>query len=244
VLISFCTACHNRLHQFREVFEENLRIVMDSPDTEWAILNYNSTDDLHSFMLDQLPRAQGRLIYARESSGRRWECSLAKNIAHKISSGDILMNLDSDNRIATAVQDICMHLHAEIGALHLSADQGTKGTFGRIVVRRELFYKIGGYDESFLPMGFQDADLLRRVAKVALCCRIPCETGIALRNNKEDSIQHCHIGNLTWSDFDAINGWISDQKILARQYTANQGRAWGAGQVEFFAGQGTVRKVP
>ena len=36
------------------------------------------------------------------------------------------------------------------------------GNFGRIAITKNKFDEIGGYDQSLLPMGYQDWDIIKR----------------------------------------------------------------------------------
>ena len=233
--ISLCTTCHNRAHQLKKTFEANLEVLKSEPDVEWVILNYNSSDDLHAYMLRQITRAGGRVVYAVETSGRPWHCSVAKNIAHKISSGDVLMNLDCDNWIADAIRAIKTELTATRDVLHLSSGLGD-GTFGRIIVRRSLFFQFGGYDENLHPMGYQDSDLLERLKTAGAVIKVvTCATGITVQNTKEESILNCRIASNTWDDFQRMNRQMSINNIVAGRLVANAGAKWGAGRLTFFS---------
>src|SRR5580658_6460795 len=117
--VSFCTTCHNRAFQLKTVFEQNLRTVLAEDDVEWIILNYNSTDDIDDFIFAKLSTSANRIVYARETSGRLWHSSIAKNIAHKLGTGDILMNLDCDNYISDATCVIRKIFAGAVGALQM-----------------------------------------------------------------------------------------------------------------------------
>ena len=161
--ISLCTTCFNRAGQLKHVFESNLDVLRGEESVEWLILNYNSQDDLDEFMLPILQYKEFNIRYFKEISGRSWHMSLAKNISHKLASGDILMNLDCDNRIGEALDQIREAFTVNVGGLHLWSGRYGDGTCGRKANIRELFFNIGGYDESFRPMAYQDEDLLARL---------------------------------------------------------------------------------
>src|ERR1700722_6590774 len=116
--ISLCTTCHNRAHQLKAVFEHNLSRVLRDSNAEWIILNYNSQDDLDSFILERLGQCGGCVRYVRERSGRSWHARIAKNIAHRAARGDILMNLDCDNRLGDCLAILREEVRGPIGGLH------------------------------------------------------------------------------------------------------------------------------
>ena len=45
------------------------------------------------------------------------------------------------------------------------------GAAGRIITSKENFMKVGGYDESFAPWGFEDIDLKERLRRMGLLFR-------------------------------------------------------------------------
>jgi hypothetical protein len=234
VRISLCTTCHNRCYQLRKVFGENIEVIRNSKEVEWVILNCGSQDDLHSFMIDRIPNCNSRITYAREISGRSWHVSLSKNIAHKMGSGDILMNLDCDNRIGQAITDIRLHMNENVGAMHLCSGKKGDGTHGRIAIHRNLFYEIGGYDESLLPMGYQDSDLLARVEHRALVLTVPCGSKISVVNSKQDSVRHCRIDKMNWKTMKNINRQTCQRRYMAGQFVANNASRWGQADLEYF----------
>jgi glycosyltransferase involved in cell wall biosynthesis len=236
--ISLCTTCHNRAYQFKQVFDQNLSAVLNDADVEWVILNYNSNDDLDSFMLSRLSDANGKIVYAREKTAQSWHSSIAKNISHKIASGDALMNLDCDNYIGNALEIIRSKLRGNLGGLHLWSGWYGDGTYGRIVVRKQHFFAAGGYDESFYPMAHQDTDLLYRLCTMGIEIRqYLCEREMALTNTKADSILHCRTGGMTWEQFYIANRNKSLANLRASNLIANIGHEWGAGDLEIVTRQ-------
>jgi hypothetical protein len=236
VRISLCTTCRNRVHQLKHVFDRNLSTVLADADAEWVILNYNSSDDLDSFVLSRLDDSKGKILYVREKSAQSWHSSIAKNIAHRTASGEVLMNLDCDNYIGNALKTIRNKLKGKIGGLHLWSGRNGDGTYGRIVVRRQYFLAAGGYDESFYPMAHQDTDLLNRLnAMGVIIGRYSCGRGKALKNTKIESILHCQLDGMTWEQFREANMLMSQTNLRSGNLIANAGREWGTGDLEIFA---------
>jgi predicted glycosyltransferase involved in capsule biosynthesis len=238
VAISFCTTCFNRLRQFRQTFDANAEAVSKAGDVEWIILNYSGTDDLHEFMMNRLAKLPRRVIYAKDTAKRPWHSSVAKNMAHRLGSGRMLMNLDCDNYIGNAIEIIKSHLVQGHKLLHLWTRTIGDGTFGRIAVERDLFYSLGGYDESFYPMAFQDGDLFKRaVASGVRDYPCSCPVGAAIKNTKEESMRSCAMDGLSWNDYDRMNQAKSAANIAARRLTANVEVPWAEMNPEIFTGQ-------
>lgn len=216
IQISFCTTCCGRTNQLKQTFAANATIVAGDVSLEWIIVNYGSKDDLHAFMMAQLPQLPARIVYAQELSGNPWHASVAKNTAHRLGSGQILMNLDCDNYIGSAAEILKNYFDNGCQALHLWSGVNRDGTGGRIALSRDLFYKVGGYDETFLPMGYQDYDLLARAsASGAAILEARCAPGMALQNDKVASIRNCKVTGLAWEDFDRLNRERSRANLAA-----------------------------
>jgi hypothetical protein len=226
-LISFCSTCANRAYQLKQTFAANARLVSEHLNVEWVILNYSSNDDLDAFMASELAASSDRIRYARQLGERNWHASVAKNIAHRLARGQFLVNLDCDNFIGDAIGTIQTYLDQGIKLLHLWSGQYHDGTFGRIGMLSELFLELGGYDESFHPMGFQDGDLLRRAAAHGIpIIHVPCASHLAIPNTKEESIRHCSVEGYTWRDYDRLNRQKSQANLVANHLRANTATPW------------------
>jgi hypothetical protein len=166
--ISFCITCMNRLSHLSQTLPRNLEVTKHF-DVEFVLLNYNSKDGLDEWIrANYMPLIQaGRLVHLHEQSATRFHMSKCKNLAHRGGSGDILVNLDSDNFIGA---DYCQKLLQEFNRdsnilihAYTKLEEGdSNGTWGRIAMFRKDFYRLGGYTECFEPYGYDDRDLMAR----------------------------------------------------------------------------------
>lgn len=175
-MISFCVTCRNRLWQLKETLAHNLGHLRD--EHEISLVDYGSTDGLGEWVWSNF-RSQiesGRLRFFEVTNPVHWSSPRAKNLAHRIAAGDYLFNLDADNWIVA--QDVALvqkaaelgvpcHQTTRVEGRPVTAIVGN-GTYGRIGMPRELFMDLGGYDESMLPMGGQDFNLLERLRHLGL----------------------------------------------------------------------------
>jgi len=229
--ISLCTTCFNRASQLKQVFASNVEVIRGEESVEWLILNYNSRDDLDEYMLPILRSKTCNIRYVKEVSGRRWHMSLAKNISHKLASGDILLNLDCDNRIGEALKQIRETFKANVGAMHLWSGRYGDGTCGRIAIRRELFFNAGGYDESFRPMAYQDEDLLERLKDMGeTVMHCPSEGAVAVANAGSGDAASVP-KSARWHRYHKYNYRRSTRNRAKGQLVANEGKLWGVGCV-------------
>jgi hypothetical protein len=227
--ISFCTTCHNRAYQLKQVFAANAAVIAADPTLEWVILNYASGDDLDGFLRAQLPRMSHRIVYAHEKTSRAWHVAIAKNMAHRLATGAVLMNLDCDNYIANAPAIIRVAFAEGTKVLHLRSKVWNDGTYGRIAMTRKVFHALGGYDESFLPMTHQDQDLLKRamlsgLGEPAWVYHSPA--GSAIANTRRTTMRHCSDRQMTWTQMRDINRAKSDRNLAAKKFVANADTGW------------------
>lgn len=236
--VSFCTTCCNRLHQFVQTLDKNYDLIKNNPNTEWVIVNYNSSDDTHKFILEKLKHMSNRVIYVNEFSGRKWHASIAKNVAHKNATGDVLMNLDCDNYIGDSLYIILEKFSNDMECMQMWTGVPYDGTYGRIAINKDLFFGLGGYDETFYPMGGQDSDLLNRAkAFGAKCERYVSDKFVAIPNTKEDSIKNAENYGLSWQQMARKNRKVMQENLSNNNYIANTKNGMMQSVVEVFYGE-------
>jgi hypothetical protein len=236
--VSFCTTCCNRLHQFNQTFDRNCAVVAASPHVEWIIFNHSSTDGLDAYISERLDTLSHRILYAKNLSSDSWHLSVAKNIAHRLASGDILMNLDCDNYIGDAAKWLVHDFQAGYDLVHCWSGSFADGTCGRVALSRSLFYNLRGYDEEFHPMGYQDRDLINRAAAWgAKILRRHSHGSVAIPNTKEASISQCSKPGMTWNDYMTANKARSEQNIAQGYWVANRKAGWRELHVEITSGR-------
>jgi len=231
--ISFCITCKNRLHQLSQTLLKNLQDNQaDQADVEFILVDFASRDGLKEWVIQNCAYAlsTGYLKYYYTSQMDSWECPLAKNTAHWLGTGDILVNLDCDNFTgkngARYVMDQ-FELYGPELILHQSSSQPGDGSFGRISLRREYFHLIGGYNESFNPMGYQDTDLILRSVSLGLIYIPKCDSiyNQAIPNTKDESILYTNTSK-NYLLMCIENKSISDESIYTGQICVNQ-NGWG-----------------
>lgn len=222
--ISFCTTCKGRLHHLRQTLPRNMA---DNPsgggiETEFVVLDYNSPDGLEDWikgdpaMRDMM--AAGRLVFARNPDPDHFRMAHAKNMAHRLATGDIVCNLDADNftgvgfarhlgRLFGAAPDgaVVRPDLSIMDALPLEA----RGAFGRIAVSRTNFTALGGYDESIRGWGGEDTNFLIRARALGLT------THLIERSDFLHTIAHGNEERFSHSS--------ADDRVLAQTRIANAG---------------------
>ncbi len=240
--VTFCVHVHNRLSQLQATLPENLERVRAAPRAGIVLLNYNSQDGVHEWVnaSHREDIARGKLIYVRESRAQFFHASKSKNLAHRLAPGRLLVNLDGDNFIGNSLPFL-LGLAASSNRLlvHMWSGIWKDGTYGRIAVSRKLFHQLGGYDESLLPIGFQDSDLIMR-ARLANADVLAIEgqgfraaSGLSVRaiaNTKTDSLRFTG-SKLSFELMNRLNKLRSRYNRLRHGPRANPG-GWGRADVE------------
>jgi glycosyltransferase involved in cell wall biosynthesis len=166
--ISLCTTCMNRAHHVKYTLIKNLLDNCSYPDFECVLLNYNSEDDLDFWCRKNLRKEieSGKVIYASTLAPLRFNSSHAKNIAHALATGDVLVNVDADNFVG---KDFCFYLNH----LFQNTDSPLVVQFvrslscaGRIALKKTHFLEIRGYNEALTAerFGYEDYDILERLS--------------------------------------------------------------------------------
>lgn len=187
--LSFCTTCRNRLWQLKETLPQNLQSINDGH--EIVLVDYGSTDGLDDWIWSKYEQfiQDKKLVFFQVKNEVRWNIARAKNLAHRLASGDYLFNLDADNFVLpTDIKLIEKARDLKLNSWQFSGFL-PDGSFGRIGVPKSVFNDMGGYDEALPPMGGQDVDLLRRLASVHKTARLYPPARSAITNSSYDKVK-------------------------------------------------------
>lgn len=179
--ISFCTTCSDkagqslRLGHIQETLIQNFYNNPNEIDleVEFVVLNYGDKGGLHEWMMtDPLVSEEiktGRIVYVR-SPQPYFRMAPAKNMAHRLASGDVVCNLDADNftgpgfarALANLFQQDMNIIINPSNSISRAYSTEERGFFGKVALSRKNFYRLGGYSESFKGWGFEDTNLTQR----------------------------------------------------------------------------------
>ncbi len=173
--ISFCTVSMNRVQHIRETLPINITNNLDYPNLEFVLLDYNSSDGLEEYIKANLSHyiESGKLIYFRTFKPKYFHRSHSRNLLFRIASGEIVCNLDADNftsaGFATYINEqFNKDDNIFLTTLTRNGSPFPRDVLGRICVRRDNFYAIGGFDEKMESYGFEDYDLANRLEMTGL----------------------------------------------------------------------------
>jgi hypothetical protein len=238
--VSYCTTCHGRLWQIAQTLFENIETLRD--DEELVLLDYGSADGLKRFVESSIRCRQaitkGKLVYAY-TEAPHYHCPKAKNLAHRLGKGDFLVNLDADNSIE-GMRDVIEKVYAHSSEpIVLHMDNGLhNGAYGRICLARHFFYKLGGYNESFLPSAYQDTDIIERAKAMGLQYIMYASTSKPPISNTTPE-KAMHTGNTDWWKMKQSNKAQSESDLKAGRLMANT-KGWGKANVTINFGMSNI----
>ncbi|HEY3402113.1 MAG TPA: glycosyltransferase family A protein [Ohtaekwangia sp.] len=231
--ISFCTNCMNRLYHLRHTVEKNIKANQDYPNVEFVLMNYNSGDGMHEWVQKHLMNyiESGILNYYYTGDPQYFHMSKAKNLAHRLAKGDIVCNLDGDNFTGMDFAFYINYMFNKCGdeiILRFNKPQFS-GTEGRIVLTRKNFEKLGGYDESFYPAGYQDFDLIDRAKAMGLAFEnIEIENFLRyLSNTIQEKSTGLSAKKIDFHNYRELNRLKSVENLNAGKLISNTGTEWG-----------------
>jgi glycosyltransferase involved in cell wall biosynthesis len=222
-----------RRHHLASFYRKNIESALTYPHVEFVLLDYGSTDGLRDWVETELREwlDRGIVRYFRTVTPRVFHMAHAKNVAHRLANGDVLLNLDADNWFEGGFAE-------EVGELFASGERtiGIFGAFrsgcmGRIALRREEFFSLGGYDEDLRGWGFEDADLVRRALRFGLAAKFfDLRHALALQHSDMERMRFAPSKNKGRQRRE--NQRRSTANLMAERLVANAGREWGRIQLE------------
>ena len=225
--ISVVTTCMNRLDDLKKTYLRNIESNVDYPNIEFVLLNYNSRDDLDTWVMKNLMKYQESHIFHYYKTEDPFWYSMAhsRNIAFKLATGDIVTSIDADHYIKPG---FIAHLNTMANFLGENSVlvKSRQKNRGRITMFKNTFLKLGGYDEQLCDYGWEDMDLLCRAHKSG--CRV-VKYGGEWGGVIEDHKRH---QNNTYKDDDwrytqDRNTAISLFNLHSKRLVANRGSKWG-----------------
>jgi hypothetical protein len=195
--VSLVTSVFNRLWQLQQTLPANLQAIRAEPDIEIVLVDFGGQDsqEIQNFVQREfaIDLLSGKLKYfVANVPWTKFHMATAKNVVHRLSTGDFIFSLDADNYFRQEdLEAVRLHLrltpaailHQTTGSAPMRYSMWSKyelfqsrdslhdvnpswdGSCGRIGVTREAFERINGYNENFVGMGMDDIDFLIRAIR-------------------------------------------------------------------------------
>ena len=175
--VSYCITCKARLDHLKVTVPANLQAEANNPNVEFVILDYDCPQGTKNWVKANFrPEIeQGRIRIAHHAPAPVFSAEHAKNMAARLATGDIVVNLDGDNRLApdtsfwiadTFAKDpnsvitnwtLTIRENLYERAFRARMKRPGRDAGGFIAVSRANFERLGGYDESLVG-SWEDPD--------------------------------------------------------------------------------------
>lgn len=230
----------NRKKYIQKTLLKNLKD-NNNPDVEFVLVDFNSNDGLKNYIFNTIAFEKyidsKQLKYYFCKDLKFWHASIAKNIAHKLAKGEILVNLDCDNFIGKNGGDFIIEIFKNNSNIILSQSKEIfgSGTAGRISITKSNFLNLGGYNESFFPVGYQDTDFIERAKKYNLNHINISKNNEAIINSKDETLlnTNCNIDYFTMENCNRLISKINldNNELKANKYFKNNYILYPGGDV-------------
>ena len=235
--ISLCTTCMDRLFHLEQTYLRNIESSSSFKDVEFVLLDYNSKDGLEDWVKSKLSEHidSGRVVFAQTKEPKYWVAAHAKYIAHKVASGDILVNLDCDVLIP---EGFCEYIDAAFSSgkrIVMSFESedmyGNNGCAGIVAATKEDFNSVNGYDESIhLGWGYDDMNYQFRVRmKNDLHLFTPPKLCLCIPHENETRTKNCQLKQIEVTRDLSMN--ICEDAAATGNYVANVASGWGRANI-------------
>ena len=178
--ISFCITCKGRLEHLKQTLPRNLEYSEVWPNVEFVVEAYGDPETaewIRRRYPDKIADKTIRLIEVNEEDAPYYLYAHSRNMAFRMATGDILTSLDADNVMTKGYVNWLGRTFCGQGGTNLETNlvvramnektglpQHESGGGGRLAISKDLFYRVGGYDEVNHNESWsgEDRDLVRR----------------------------------------------------------------------------------
>lgn len=230
-MIVFCITCKNRTQHLERTLPKNL-IDNKAANSKFVILDYGSEDNLLEYLRSnhQEDIDSGKLSVYSLKNGGPFRMAHAKNLVHRLGileGGDILVNLDADNFTG---RDFDLYISEKMttetflwSGVVKGLGKKFRGCSGRIVVTKDQFLLVGGYDEDYETWGPDDKDFNARLVRLGF-------KAIEMDRAFLEAIPHKD--GVRFKEYPHIQGNLEDENevIISEETVVNYG-SFGCGTV-------------
>lgn len=152
---SFITTCKGRLHHL----QQTLPLMLQQADSECIVVDYNCPQKSGDWVSQHHPQAK----VARNTTDTGWCAAAARNQGANLASGEWLVFIDADIRLADDLLGWLSPRLAPGKTFRAEIMRDKLDIFGTFVCHRDDFLKVEGYDEVLRGWGKEDNDIYYRL---------------------------------------------------------------------------------
>lgn len=187
--ISFITTCKSRLHHLKQVLDTWINF----DPYEIIVVDVNSPDGLSIWLKENYPE-----VIIQNLNVEGFNLSEARNYGAKFANGDYLFFIDADIRVTDGLYNwLEMNMHRNGYAVRFMENKNDGiHEQGTVLVAKENFLKVEGYDSIFAGYGGEDHDFYEKLTRLG-CKKIefPQIYIKSLDHSDEERMQHYSIKN-------------------------------------------------
>lgn len=156
--LSFIVTCKGRLSHL----QRTLPALVAQAGTETVLVDFDCPEDAAGWARRHFPEVRVVDVEAQPV----FHLSRARNLGAAVATADLLAFVDADTLVGPGFLD-AVRTHASPDA-YLQCIHGQTELSGSVVVPRQAFAAVGGYDEAFEGWGAEDQDLYLRLERRGL----------------------------------------------------------------------------
>ena len=158
--VSIIITCKGRLEHLKQTLPYTLAQTYDN--IEIIIVDYNCPDGAQKWIQENISDTRVKTICANVLSNE-WSLSAARNLGYKHSSGDILFFLDADAKTEPGFIDECIGVLTDNSYI---CGWGAPDATGCMIVHKNAFEDVNGYNENLKSWGFEDIEIYQRLQNI------------------------------------------------------------------------------
>ena len=159
-MLSLITTCKNRLPHLKQT----LPLMLQQPRAEVIVVDYGCEQGTAAWVKEHHPAA--KLVQVKDDP--IFCAARARNMGAKNASHELLCFVDADVLVHLELGK-WLELNQDPNAFYLyPVSNKERELDGFLIVRREHFFKVDGYDEAIRGWGGEDFDLYERLARTGL----------------------------------------------------------------------------
>jgi glycosyltransferase involved in cell wall biosynthesis len=158
-MLSLITTCKNRLPHLKQT----LPLMLRQPRAEVIVVDYGCEQGTAAWVKEHHPAAK----LVQVSDDPVFCAARARNMGARNASGDVLCFVDADV-LVHAELNTWLKNNQDSHTFCVCLERKERELDGFLIVAREYFFKVGGYDEAIRGWGGEDFDLYERLARIGL----------------------------------------------------------------------------
>ncbi len=158
-MLSLITTCKNRLPHLKQT----LPLMLRQPHSEVIVVDYGCEQGTAAWVKEHHPEA--KLVQVNDDPV--FCAARARNMGAKNASHEVLCFVDADVLLHLELST-WLEFNQNPKRFYLYSDYKAPELVGFLIVAREHFFKVDGYDEAIRGWGGEDRDLYERLTRTGL----------------------------------------------------------------------------